>query len=115
MEHIKFDWEIVMDNSGRSIHETRENITFGNVLSYNNILSLIDAYVYGTATPMMSLIKTLRMIYSQIENGITIQFFDKSGTVRTICKDNFEPFILDYFDDFVLKEVYSEDKNGLYK
>lgn len=64
---------------------------------------------------MMSLIKTLRMIYSQIENGISIQFFDKYGTTRTICKDSFELFILEYFDDFVLKEVYREDKNRLYK
>ena len=63
--------------------ETRKNIVDNNILSYNNILALIDAFEYGTATPMMSLIKTLRMMYSQITMGKKIYYMDK---------DNFKKF-----------------------
>ena len=105
-----------MDNNlGRNMPETRKNIVENNTLSYNNILALIDALNYGTATPMISLITTLRMMYSRIKMGQKIYYMDKNGLKNYICTDNFEEFILSTFDEFVLKEIYSDDKNGLYE
>ncbi|MBE5933484.1 MAG: hypothetical protein E7263_08710 [Lachnospiraceae bacterium] len=105
-----------MDNTlGRTISETEKNLIAGNTLSYNNVLALIDAYEYGTAPSMISLIKTLRMIYLQVGAGKQINYMDKDGFEKTISINTFEEFILNTFDEFVLKEVYSEDKNELYK
>ncbi len=105
-----------MDNTlGRTISETRKNLIDGNILPYNNILALIDAYVYGTATPMIALIKTLRLMYLQVEEGKQIFYLDKNGLEKTISINNYEEFILSIFDAYVLKEIYSYDKNELYR
>ena len=104
-----------MDNIlGRTIAETRENLVVGNILSHNNILALIDAYVYGTSTPMIALIKTLRMMYWQVEAGKQIYYMDINGLKKTICKNTFEEFVLSISDEYVLKEIYSDDENELY-
>lgn len=57
---------------------------------------------------MIALIKTLRMMYLQVESGKQICYMDKNGFEKTICINNFEEFILNTFDEFVLKEIYSD-------
>lgn len=98
----------------RTISETKRNLVAENPLSYNDILALIDAYEYGTATPMIALIKCLRMMYLQVESGKQIHYIDKNGYEKTICINTFEEFVLGNFDEFVLKEIYN-DKNELYR
>lgn len=94
-----------MNNNERTLAELQENLKKGNVLSYNNILALTDAFGYGTATPMIALIKTLRMMKTQIAEGRNISYMDKDDVVKTINLNNFDEFILDMFDEFVLKEI----------
>ena len=94
----------------RTLAEMERNLFAGNPLSYNDILALIDAYEYGTATPMIALIKCLRRMHLTVEVGKQIHYIDKNGCEKTICINNFDEFVLNTFDEFVLKEIYN-DKN----
>lgn len=91
----------------RTMSETKEKLVAGNPLSHNDVLALVDAYTYGTATPMNALIKTLQMIYLQVTEGKTIYYMDKDDDKRTISIDTFETFILSTFDEYVLEEIYN--------
>ena len=71
----------------RTISETKRNLVAENPLSYNDILALIDAYEYGTATPMIALIKCLRMMYLQVETGKQIHYIDKNGYEKTTVNE----------------------------
>lgn len=94
----------------RTMSETKEKIVAGNSLSHNDILALVDAHTYGTATPMNALIKTLQMIYLQVAEGKLIYYMDKYDNKRTISIDTFETFILSTFDAYVLEEIYNGTK-----
>ena len=53
-------------------------------------------------------------MYSQISNGKIIRYLDKDGNEKIIYESNFDEFILNTFDEFVLGEIYDDDVSGLY-
>lgn len=94
--------------------EVRSRIECHQTLDYEHIRVLVEAYIYGTATPMRALIHTLRIMRAGIEQGNTYQYWDEKGLLHTIDAGSLQAFILQYFDDFTVREVMGEDSCGMY-
>lgn len=95
-------------NDKRTLKNAQENIENGTILPHDNLLALLDAYIYGTATPMIALIKTLKLISAKILNNEVVKYLDESNIERIIDTNSFTNFILEYFDVFVLEQVYKD-------
>lgn len=93
-----------MEND-RYINSIHRNLDAGNILTSGNIQALIDAYQYGTATPMIALIKTLCKMKQLTFEGKIIKYTIDSYTINEIDKNNFQEFVILYFDEFIYKEV----------
>lgn len=98
----------------RTICDFRNKIDTMSTIEYDDLLALVDAYIYGTATPMMSLIKSLRILFNSLKRGNEYHYYDKDSTLKTISMASFQSFIKEYFDDFVYEEILSDDPNKLY-
>ena len=99
-----------MNTNGRTITETQKNIIENNCLSYNNLLALLDAFIYDTAPPMNALIKTLKIMHKHILDGNPIYYTDNNNIEKIIHENNFSEFLIHNFDEFVLNEVIHSNK-----
>jgi hypothetical protein len=101
-------------NQERCINAYYEKISNHKVILYDNINALIDAWNYGTATPMIALINALHRTYDKLMDGEIYQYHDISGKLHNLEKHNFKDFVLYYFDDFVYNEVIEDYKKNQY-
>ena len=99
-----------MNTNGRTIPETQKNIIENNCLSYNNLLALLDAFIYDTAPSMNALIKTLKIMHKHILDGNPICYTDNNNIEKNIHENNFSEFVINNFDEFVLNEVIHSNK-----
>ena len=90
----------------RTIAALLENLEHKDILSYDNILYLLDAYYYDCSSSIRSLLKALRQIHEAIQQDITIKYYDSDACMQTITKDTFKQFLLDHFDNTILSEFY---------
>lgn len=84
---------------------TREEITEQYMISESGMASMHKAYINGNASPMIWLIKSLKIMLETINNGHSIYSIDDK---TVIDKLNFKDFVLKHFDDFVYKEIFSD-------
>ena len=99
-----------MNSDGRTMAEAMKNVFNDNILTYNNILAFVDAFYYGTASAVIPLVKDLKTIYSLVNKGKVIRYTDSDNFVKTLDKDNFDEFVLNFFNEFILNEIYSDDR-----
>lgn len=92
-------------------NQTRKNISEKQIITEDNLKSMIDAYNYGTATPMQWLINTLKLLRGVLENQqVTVCI--KKGNTRILSKSDFNGFVLEYFNQFTLNESLKDEEKS---
>lgn len=92
----------------QSIRLYCEKIDNNKVIEENDIQALIDAWIYGTSTPMTALINALRKTYHFLSNGRTFLYRNKNMELLELNKDNFKNFVLYYFDEFINNSIIED-------
>lgn len=101
-----------MRSPDRSIRDAEKNFNAGRPLSYNNILGMVDAFIGDAASMVSALTSFLLKILNKVRQGGEVHYIDKHDTEKVICRDNFEEFVLETFDEFILKCVYEKDQKN---
>lgn len=79
-----------------------KNIYQKKKISYSDLRTLIEAFNYGTATPVCALISYLKELYLIISNNEKVIINTNDGIFKEINKNNFSDFVLQYFDQYIL-------------
>ena len=74
-------------------------------ISYSDLRTLIEAFSYGTATPVCALISYLKELYLIISNNEKVIINTNDGIFKEINKNNFSDFVLQYFDQYILDSI----------
>ena len=68
------------------MNNTKENLLERHIITSNNLKDMIDAYNYGTATPMQWLIGTLKQLRMILLEDQQVTLYDKSGNSKILSK-----------------------------
>lgn len=102
-------------NKERCINDYYEKINNHQIILFDNIAALTDAWIYGTATPMRALINALHKTYDKLMAGEVYQYYDMSHKIHSLEKTNFKDFVIKYFDGFVYDMVLEDYERNLYR
>lgn len=79
--------------------ETHELIT------YRDIESMTDSYGYDAASTVRPVVSALGNMYIHLRRGEEYQYCDRNGITKTVSRDSFMDFMLEYFDIWMYCEA----------
>lgn len=89
----------------RTMQDVWDNLINNHILTREDYEVLKAAYVYGTASPMISLINVLRDMTKVVNTGETINCVGLKRGITTIASDNVNEVIKILFDADLLEAV----------
>ncbi len=105
---LRFEWGFTGSffEKGISMGIARQVINHGDFINAPVWSCLIDAFNYGTATPVQALISTLKMLWKRMQKGQTVDLYFPAETQKQeINISTFDDIMKKYFSEFVLGEI----------